>query len=424
MEFYRVISGASPFEPEWGRLEPARVVQISFDTSKSSEENGADLKAAMEALQPGDRLEIGSGSYTLASYVALNLSGNATSPIWIAAGPGAQVRIARPDAAQNLVNLGVGGLVRYLCLEGIEFTGGSTGIRLGDCQELWITQCKIHSTGGIGLSANSTNTSRLFITQNEISNTGTAGGTGECLYLGGNNGFVTMSESVIAMNHIHSPHPNAVQGEGIDLKQGSWGNLVAWNLIHDCNYPCLVVGGTNGKTVNIVENNTLYRSQDSVLQVQGECIVRNNLVVSGAVAAFQSRNMQGGATEIKVVHNTFINNEVAVRLRDWENGDNMVFANNACYSNFDAPINAMSSLPSVTFSGNVAFGVQSVALPGFVSGKGMSDFVSLSWDAFLLDARPSQESSLLGVADDTYATELDIAYSRRSAPHAAGCYVR
>ena len=64
------------------------------------------------------------------------------------------------------------------------------------------------------------------------------------MYLGANEGEFIMSESVIALNHIHDCRGS--QGDGIEVKQGSWGNLIAENDVHDTQYPCITVYGTAG----------------------------------------------------------------------------------------------------------------------------------------------------------------------------------
>jgi hypothetical protein len=87
-------------------------------------------------------------------------------------------------------------------------------------------------------------------------------------------------DCVIAQNHVYDT--GGEQGDGIELKQGSWGNLIAENFVHDTHYPCILVYGTAGKPFNVVERNLCYGSGDAVLQVQGEAIVRNNVLANGA----------------------------------------------------------------------------------------------------------------------------------------------
>ena len=115
---------AASYEPTWSTIPPKRVIQHS-DT------NGAALMKAVEALKPGDKLELAAGTYSVERMWDIGVSGTAEAPIWIVAAEGAQVVITRPDDKQNVLNVGQGGPVKFLCLRGIEFTGGSHGVRLG-----------------------------------------------------------------------------------------------------------------------------------------------------------------------------------------------------------------------------------------------------------------------------------------------------
>ena len=213
------------YVPTWAGVAPKRVIK------HSATQNDA-LAKAVAALQPGDQLVIAAGTYSVERMWDVGLSGTAEAPIWIVAEEGAQVILTRPDDKQNVLNVGQGTPVHHLCLRGVEITGGSHGLRLGQCSEVWIDQCHIHHTGAVCLSANSANTRRLFLTRNHNHH---GGGHGEGMYLGANHGEFIMSESVIALNHIHDC--KGEQGDGIEVKQGSWGNLIAENDIHDTQYP-------------------------------------------------------------------------------------------------------------------------------------------------------------------------------------------
>jgi hypothetical protein len=419
--FFQVVEQPSPYDPAWQHIEPLRTIPFNYDNQLSDEQNGAALKAAILALTPGDKLEIGSGTYSINGFTQIDLQGTAEAPIWISAAEGASVIITRPDGNQNIVNIGFSSQSRYLCIQGIEFVGGSHGIRLYDCTNVWIDRCRIRDTSDVGLSANARDTSRLHITRNEIWNTG---GTGEGMYLGGNNGSVIMSESIIALNYVHDTDNGTAQGDGIEVKQGSWGNLIAANIVHDANYPCILVYGTAGQPVNVVENNICFRSNDNALQVQGDCIVRNNLVMAAAGNAFASQPHQGQPTRMTVVHNTFINTGTAVRMNNWDEGTDMVFANNACYSRSGAALNAVNGTTGVTFAGNVAYGSVNAGAGGFANGTGLEDFEDVSWDASSRNAQPSAASPLIGAADPNHAIELDLGFLPRSAPHVSGCQRR
>ncbi len=176
---------AVTYQPEWAAIAPKRVIQ-------HTDSNGDALMKAVAALQPGDKLEIAAGTYSVDRMWDVSVSGSREAPIWITAAEGAQVIITRPDAKQNVINIGQSAPVAFLCLRGLEFTGGSHGMRLGHCNDVWIDQCHIHHTNGVCLSANSADTQRLHLTRNHIHH---GAGHAEGMYLGANNGEHIMSES-------------------------------------------------------------------------------------------------------------------------------------------------------------------------------------------------------------------------------------
>lgn len=388
----------SRYAPEWGGIAPKRVI-------RHASPDGGSLVKAVAALQPGDQLVIAAGAYSVDRMWDVRVSGTAEAPIWIVAEAGAKVIITRPDAKQNVLNVGQGGPVHHICLRGLELTGGGHGLRLGHCSDVWIDQCHIHHTGEVCLSANSADTQRLHLTRNHLHD---GGGHGEGMYLGANDGKYLMSESVIALNHVHDCRGE--QGDGIEVKQGSWGNLIAENDIHDTNYPCITVYGTAGKPVNIIERNLCRRSGDHAMQVQGEAIVRNNVLISAAGSGFASTDHQGKTLNLQVVHNTIINTGHAFSGGSWNGREGMVLANNVLYSRDNNAINFPNGKEGVTIIGNVVVG--DGPKEGTTPGRGLEDFASVSWDGEKHDATPIAEAPFDG-ADAKYLIEKDFAGQRR-----------
>lgn len=375
-------SRAGAYEPAWANIVPTRVIALAPRPGANDAENGASLVRAAASLKPGDKLEIATGTYSVGQMWDLRVSGTAAAPVWIVAAKDARVIITRPDARQNVLNVGQGGAVAFLALRGIEITGGSHGVRLGQCRDLWLDGCHIHHTGEVCLSANSADTERLHLTRNHIHD---GAGHAEGMYLGANNGEHIMSQSVIALNHIHDCRGE--QGDGIEVKQGSWGNLIAENHVHDTNYPCITVYGTAGKPVNVIERNLCYNSGDNVMQVQGEAIVRNNVLINGAGAGFASTDHQGTTLNLQVIHNTIVNGGHAFRGGSWNGREGMVLANNVIYSRDASALHFANGSNGVVSRGNVVFGAG--AIEGCVKGGGLADFADLSWDASRHDATPA-----------------------------------
>jgi hypothetical protein len=394
-----IAAHADQYDPAWAAIPPLRVIpHTSVD--------GAALVDAVAALKPGDKLELASGTYSVPRMWDIGISGTAEAPIWIVAAKDAQVIITRPDAKQNAINIGQGGPVSYLCLRGLEFTGGSHGMRLGHCRQVWIDQCHIHHTGQVCLSANSADTDHLYLTRNHIHD---GAGHAEGMYLGGNDASVIMSESIIALNHIHDCRGD--QGDGIEVKQGSWGNLIAGNHVHDTQYPCITVYGTAGKPVNVVERNLCYNSGDNVMQVQGEAIVRNNVLINGANAGFASTDHQGKTLNLQVIHNTIINGAHAFRGGSWNGREGMVLANNILYSRDANALHYANGNAGVISSGNVVFG--DGPKDGCIKGRGFEDFPKVSLDGSKHDATPAADAKLEH-ADPGYLLETDFSGKART----------
>jgi hypothetical protein len=383
---------ADSYDPGWASITPKRVIQ-------HTDPSGDSLVKAVAALQPGDQLEIATGTYSVERMWDLQVSGTADAPIWIVAADEAQVIITRPDDQQNVLNIGQGGPVQFLCLRGIEFTGGSHGVRLGHCSDVWLDQCHIHHTGEVCLSANSADTQHLYLTRNHIHH---GAGHAEGMYLGANNGDHIMSESVIALNHIHDCRGD--QGDGIEVKQGSWGNLIAENHVHDTNYPCITVYGTAGKPVNVIERNLCYNSADNVMQVQGEAIVRNNVLINGASAGFASTDHQGKTLNLQVIHNTIINAAHAFKGGSWNGREGMILANNVMYSRDANALNFPNGHAGVVSTGNVVFG--DGPKDGCVKGRGLEDFPGVSLDGAQHDATPASDAPIEN-ADSKYLLLTD-----------------
>lgn len=389
------------YSPEWGKITPKRVI-------KHSNTRNDTLANAVAALQPGDQLVLAAGTYSVERMWDITVSGTAEAPVWIMAEAGAKVVLTRSDPKQNVLNIGQGAAVHHLCLRGVEITGGSHGLRLGRCSEVWIDQCHIHHTGEVCLSANSADTSRLFLTRNHIHH---GGGHAEGMYLGANHGEHIMSESVIALNHIHDCRGD--QGDGIEVKQGSWGNLIAENDIHDTQYPCITVYGTAGRPVNIIERNLCRRSDDSTMQVQGEAIVRNNVLIGGKGSGFASTDHQGKSLNLQVIHNTIINTGDAFKGSSWNSREGMILANNVLYSRDKSAMNFPKGMEGVVITGNITLG--DAPRQGSSPGRGLEDFAGLGWEGQAHNAVPAPDAPFAR-ADERYLLETDFSGSKRAGP--------
>ena len=408
------VRAAEPYTPAWADAKPRRTIPLTTPSAGTDEARGDALVKAVAALQPGDRLVLPAGRYSVARFWDITVSGTEQAPIWITAADGAAAVITRPDARQNVMNVGQGAPVAWLCLRGLEITGGSHGLRLGKCRDVMVDRCHIHHTGEVCLSANSADTARLFLTRNHVHH---GSGHAEGFYLGGNDGSVVMSESVVALNHVHDCYGD--QGDGIEVKQGSWGNLIAENDVHDTNYPCITVYGTAGRPRNIIERNRCRNSRDNVMQVQGEAIVRNNLLVNGGGSGFSSTDHQGRTRDLTVVHNTIVNIGPAFRGGSWNDRPGMILANNVICSRDAAALHFPNGSTGVVIAGNVVTGGKPPA--GCTAGRGLADFRGLAWDGSRTDATPVADGPF-DHADAAHLLPTDLAGKPRGSRRTAGAF--
>ena len=438
-------------------------------------------------LQPGDKVILHEGtceqppwSFKLRMYH----QGTAAQPIVIRAAEGERAVLTRTNASQNVINI-MG--ARHLILRGLEITGGvdshvSAGIRIGSTSDdeyigtssvlqphpgdqasfVTIEDSHIHHTGEAAITANfvgDTNTGMIF-RRNEINNTG---GTGEGFYLGSNNDAQGTTKGVfrdglIEFNYIHDlDGPTVSQGDGIEIKDGSYNNVIRHNVIHNTKYPGILVYGTDGQAPNIIEQNVVWNPGNHGIQVASNAIVRNNLVFmnvdaeyhdpSNATDAIRSQPHQSAVPgNLEIIHNTIVSHHSGIRVHS-DNGTlsgPIVIANNAIYAQESGTPDwairvPQSSDPQTTLlTGNVGVGTACSYTPPpnypitgctvesdqFDSaGDLVADLVNANWEGSALDAFPAPGSALIGAADPAYATLNDFNGVPRGGSLDVGAYV-
>ena len=408
--------------PVWRDAQPIQLVTLSHDSTLSNAENGAALKAAVQALTPGQRLEVGAGTYSVDSFFDIALVGTEANPIWIDAKYGERPVITRLDEQENCIHIGWDGPARYIALRGFEIMGGGDLINLRDWGHVWIDGCLLHDGTGYGIRGEPG--SEFYVTRNEIF---------RLVILNYPNkagiGLPLVTNSVIALNHIYDITANFSHG----ISVSGHSNWLVENHIHNTSgYSMRVLGSREPS--NVVEQNICYNAGSRTLDLFENAIVRNNLLMN-LTQRVLSAPIKGGdrgpiayPNNLQVIHNTIIagNQGIAAHLGGWGNGENMVFSNNAVYSDSGNAVEIVSGFSGVNASGNVFFGAAPGAPVGsFINGTGLGDFVDISWDATTRDGTPSEGSVLIGAGDDHYAVRTDISGSvRQSGTVVAGAFDR
>ena len=378
---------------------------------------GADVRAAIGALTPGDELVLRGGTYSFNTRFGLTAVGTAAQPIVIRGKTGETALIQMTTNQQNIVEVQGS---RYLVLRNLHFTGGSHGIRLMDSDFVTIEDSEIYETGDVAISANSGGTYEgLLIRRNHIHHTN---GTGEGMYLGCNNNACRVLNSVIEWNYIHHTNRASVeQGDGIELKEGSAGNTIRHNVVHDTNYPGILTYSAVGNgPANVIEGNVVWNTNDYGIQSAADAIIRNNIVL-GQVGL--QAHQAGSPSNIVIAHNTIIASGNGIEVRNVSGS--VVIANNAVYANGGSAISLISGNTSlVTLAGNVGSGGLSGASSGYTNGNGLAaDFVAASFSgAPPIDVFPKPGSALLGAGSASHVVSVDFNGTPRTGAPDVGAY--
>ena len=381
---------------------------------------GEDLFAAIAALGPGDELVVHAGTYSTRSsggsyYREVTLAGTEAAPIVVRAADGETVVIeGDSEGSQNTVDLSG----TWYTWQGFEMVYGSHGLRIGTSAHGQILDNHIHDSADVGLSMNrSDNTyEAMTVSGNEIDHTH---GTGECMYLGCNDGGCVVWDSVIQGNYCHDT-ADTEQGDGIELKSGSYNNAILDNVIINTNYPGITLYGTYGAAKNRVAGNLVWGTRDNGIQIVGDVDVENNLVVDAAAYGIYSKESQGATPEhVSIRHNTVVGGgDGCLRINDWDGVTDGVVANNLLICAGGTAVRLASGVGGAIWSGNLAVGDTDGA--SGVGDGGSAD--ALVVDAAAPDLYPVAGGALVDAGNPDHGLEVDFDCQPRDAAPDVGAY--
>ena len=375
-----------------------------------------DLAAAAAALVPGEELVLRGGTYLFDGNVTIQVNGDVDAPIVIRAKDGEIPILTQATDQHNVIEINSSS---YLELRNLKVTGGSHGIRLINSDFITIENCEVYETGDVAISANSGGTYEgLRILRNHIHHTND---TGEGLYLGCNNDTCRVANSLIEGNYIHDTNRATVlQGDGIELKEGSYGNVIRDNVIHDTNYPGILVYSAAGNGAqNVVERNVVWNVNDNTVQMASDVIFRNNIVLGNV--SMQS-HQSGSPSNIEFVHNTVISGGNALEVRNVTGP--VVIANNAIYAQGRAISLVSGDLSQVELAGNVGAGGLEGGNGGYTDGNGIADdMINASFAGQPpIDPFPKTGGALVGTANPGFAVADDFNGTAREGSQDVGAY--
>ena len=401
---------------------------VTYKIHPSITDSQEEFETIANSLKPGDKLLLSDGIYSQTARRAVTVKGTAEMPITIGAAKKQEPLLTHPENIANRYNNIEFVDCEYLTIRGIYFKGGNSWVRFIRGHHITFEDCQISHTQNNALTMNSGDCDAFVIRRNHIHHTGlsTRGSTeGEGMYIGAHDGSYITTNSLIEGNYIHHTRGTSIGGnDGIEIKFGSYGNIVRDNVIHDTNigrkYPGIFVYG-GGKGINIVEGNVIWNAGEGI-QVVSDAIIRNNIIfncsATGITAAPHAAVPH--VRNVKIVNNTIANHPRGVLFR-WEKAEEMIFANNAVYCPGSTAIDAVG-IGNSTFSSNYVVGrLVGTTLDGsaFCDGGTMEAAFAAPAEH---DYWPRPGSVLINQANPDFAPKLDFNNNSRNPPIDVGAY--
>ncbi len=399
-----------------------------FEIYPATVDSQDEFETVANSLKPGDELILHGGLYCQSSRRAVTAKGSAAKSIVIRAATGETPLLTRPadniDKYNNIEFIDCS----YLIVRGIRFRGGNSGVRFIRGHHITFEECEIFQTGNNALTMNSGDCDSFIIRKNHIHHTGLSMSRhteGEGMYIGCHDGSCVTTNSLFEGNYIHHLRGTSNGGnDGIEIKFGSYANIVRDNVIHDTNiskqYPGIFVYG-GGKGINIVEGNVIWNAGEGI-QVVSDAIVRNNIVLNCSMTGITAAPHAAVpyVSNVQIVNNTIVNHPKGVLIR-WNNARDMVFANNAIYCPGATAVEAQGA-ENAAFGANFVQGrLKGVKIDGFGFCNG-----GTVYNAFAGPEKknywPKPDSVLIKKGVSDFAPELDFNHTPRKTPFDVGAY--
>jgi len=363
-----------------------------------------DLFGTLQGLQAGDEVIVEDGVYDTGGFFEVTWNGTANDPIVVRAADGARPHI-RGVRSQNVINVSGS----YYTLRGFEITNGSHGVRVATSDHGTFEDLYIHDINDVGISCNRPNNTYdvMVLRGNEIFDTG-ATGVGEGMYLGCNNAACVFSNSIVERNFLHDM--GGSQGDGIEVKTGSFGNIVRHNVVYRTKFPAITMYGFMpgpGREPNVVEGNIVWGTQDNGIQLVGQVIVTNNIVLQAGASGISSKPSQGfDPVETILQHNTVVNGSgECFRANNWDLGRGHVVTNNVFYCPGGVATNFRDGAGTdPIIAGNVILGSENRPQGGTVQGVSIAADLG---DPRQGDVYPRVGSALIGAGDPAHTLAED-----------------
>ncbi len=388
---------------------PARAAEVEVQP-------GDDLYALTGSLRAGDVVVFADGVYDLDGTLTWDgFEGTVDQPIELRAAPDA-TPILRQISGGWIVDLrnSQNVIVRGLVLEGGEGweTLGFNGMRVDSSTNVTVTDLEIRQVQYTGIYVGG-DCSAIQVRHNHIHTSA----EGHGIEVGCWDAGCFVQDSVFADNWIHDLVGDG--SDGIRLLNGSQGNQVVDNMIHDIGDDGAYLGSTESGAANTFEGNGIWNIVDTGLYIEGASTVRNNVIARvGGYGIATNNGDRDDLDDVVITHNTVVEaGSDAVYLGDVYFRSGIVVANNAVanpigyglrYSNEwdDTSPPTANILRNNVVTGVVRDLPADLLDAAVIPGGGFADFA----DPDLLDYYPKGTATVVNAGDpsaDSFVPAVD-----------------
>ena len=355
---------------------------------------GDDLYGMLATLPAGSVVEVEAGTYNSPGNAPMTWNGTAAAPIIVRAAAN-----TRPVLVNTPGNNGLDLYGAYFTLQGFEMTGGDMGVRLGGVNHVTLEDLYIHDVVDEGITCNRTSMScdSLELRRIEVGPTGNTM-TGNAITLGCSDQTCGATNAVVEGCYFHDLMGSG--GAGLSVWKHS-GVTARDNVVYTAAGPGIVLQQTASSGRDTLERNLLWNIDDNAIQVEGQVIVRNNLIIGGTSDGVHSRmELSTAPTNVDILHNTITGpGGDCIHGLNWS-GSAYVLANNA-----------------------MACGTSNVVVTG--SPVESADLTVMGSDVGTLpNAYPTAGSALVDTGDATHSAVDDFNATTRSGTPDIGAYER
>jgi len=373
-----------------------------------------DLLTVLSSLGPGDVVEVSAGTWVQSGSPIYTWNGTPAQPIIVRAAPGARPVITNV-AGQNVLEL-VGS---YFSFSGFELTGGDDAVRIS-ADHATLADLQVHALGdgGITCTRNGQNCSNLVLDRIEAYD---IAGDGNALLLGCSDGTCIIADSTIEGCYLHDL--TGASGDGV-LAFGS-GLAIRDNVTVNTNAPGIRVSGFASGNRHVIERNLVWNTaMDNGIQIEGQAIVRDNIVLGAAGDGIESTPIDFATNDAEIVHNTVVcgaaGGAEALHVFGWDTSSGQIAANNALYCPSGMAIDANGGAPGALFTANVVVGGANVAT-GVITGVSIAADLG---DPTTAAVYPPAGSALIDAGDSTHSVAYDFNDLPRDTHPDVGAYER